>query len=389
MDMPLQPDDVTLNETVNYMGTVFLEPNYFDTVIPLANEYGLGEFVKIPSANVFRFNSANMTGSKLKTKEYILGSLMKITGLENPLLLLQTLLQDIARYIKIHQEMFGSYTGELMLRPGVDVQHRIRGTFLDFLKRENLLTLVPYFILTQTSQGYGHLDEIGTLYGLLWNNPKFVVAVALRSIGNDKDPLSIYILKNGFEILWNTVVEKENINVKFNSDIVRVKRHFKGGVDIFFQENFVQRKEQCGWLVWAAPMEEFFKVAADLSHEEFVLFRSQAPAVFSTSLVKMNSDIRNGPFVTFLENINSKAEHGVIVEVNAAGLKTPNIRRGEVQENWDKNNHLEKICSVLQLGKSFSDEKTLNAIIRSHYKDGFNASDVEILQTISWKYFPR
>lgn len=381
--------DVTIDGTVHYMGTVFLEPNHFDTVVPLAKEYGLGELIQIPSANVFRFNSGNMTGSKLRTKEYILGSLKKITGLENPLDIIQTLLQDMARYVKIHQEMFGSYTGELMLRPDVHVQHRIRGTFLDFLKRENLLTLAPYFLIAQSLQGYGYLDEIGTLYGLLWNNPKFVVTSALRAIGQDKDPLSVYILKNGFEILWNTIIKEENVKVKFNSDIVRVKRRYGGGVDIFLQKNFVRRKEKCGWLVWAAPMEEFFKVAAYVSHEEFTLFKNLAPSIFTSSLVKMTSDIRNGPYTAFLENLNNKVEHGVIGEGSAEGLKIPNIRQEEVQTKWDENNNQEKVCSVLQLGKRSSDERTLNTILATHYKDGFNASNVEILQTISWEYFPR
>ena len=34
-------------------------------------------------------------------------------------------------------------------------------------------------------------------------------------------------------------------------------------------------------------------------------------------------------------------------------------------------------------------EKTLNKILRKHFTDGFNATDFEILSTISWRYFPR
>ena len=136
-------------------------------------------------------------------------------------------------------------------------------------------------------------------------------------------------------------------------------------------------------------MEDFFKVAAYVSHEEFTLFKNLAPSIFTSSLVKMTSDIRNGPYTAFLENLNNKVEHGVIGEGSAEGLKIPNIRQEEVQANWDENNNQEKVTSVLQLGKSSSDEKSLNTILTSHYKDGFNASDVEILQTISWKYFPR
>ena len=171
--------DVSLDKEVNYMGSVFLEPNYFDTLVPLAKQYGAGDLVQIPSANMFRCNSGSEPGSKLRTQEYILGSLVNITGDQSPLNNIKKLLLDMGRYVKIHQEMFGSYPGELMPRPGTGVMYRIRGTFLDFLKRENLLSLVPYFLITQTVQGYGYLDEVGALYGLLWNNPRFVVTSAL------------------------------------------------------------------------------------------------------------------------------------------------------------------------------------------------------------------
>ena len=34
-------------------------------------------------------------------------------------------------------------------------------------------------------------------------------------------------------------------------------------------------------------------------------------------------------------------------------------------------------------------EKQLNDQLKRHYQEGFNATDVEILQTISWRYFPK
>ena len=380
--------DVTLENTVNYMGTVFIEPNYFDTVVPLAKQYGVGDLVQIPSANMFRYNSGFKPGSKLRTQQYMVGSLQNITGEEDPLSNVKQLLIDMGRYIKIHQEMFGSYKGELMPRPSADVLYRIRGTFLDFLKREKLLTLVPYFLITQTVQGYGYLDEVGALYGLMWNNPKFVVTSALRAVGQDKDPLSVYVLRDGFELIWKTIAEKEKLNIKFNSDIVRISRHHKGA-NIYLYKNFVRRRESCGFLIWAAPMEEYFKTVTDYGSDEFYIFETMAPVIFSSSLVKMTSDIRNGPYTAFLENINKKADHGIIVEASSGGLKTENIRQPDVMDQWDENNSREKTCTVLQLGRKFSNEKDLNSILTSHYKDHFNATDVEILQTISWEYFPR
>ena len=50
--------------------------------------------------------------------------------------------------------------GYLMKKPSVEVLDRTRGTFLEFLTRENLLPLSPIFLLAHTVQGYGYLDEV-------------------------------------------------------------------------------------------------------------------------------------------------------------------------------------------------------------------------------------
>ena len=61
---------------------------------------------------------------------------------------------------------------------------QINGTFMEFLARENLLALVPLFEGAHVIQGYGLLDEIPTLYGLIWNTPKFIRSLMARLTGN-------------------------------------------------------------------------------------------------------------------------------------------------------------------------------------------------------------
>ena len=70
-------------------------------------------------------------------------------------------------YSRLHKELFGDYEGDFMPRPSQDVLHRTRGTFLDFLKREDL---EPMKIVFKTST---------ELQGLLWNKPKFMYVYAL------------------------------------------------------------------------------------------------------------------------------------------------------------------------------------------------------------------
>ena len=84
-----------------------------------------------------------------------------------------------------------------MLQPTDEVLNRTSGTFADFLERNNLKTLIPLIERIHTTQGYGYLDEIGTLYGLMWNTPKFVITFGLRILGVDKDPFKVYIIMYG------------------------------------------------------------------------------------------------------------------------------------------------------------------------------------------------
>ena len=55
---------------------------------------------------------------------------------------------------------------------------------MEFLARENLLALVPLFEGAHVIQGYGLLDEIPTLYGLIWNTPKLIRSLMARLTGN-------------------------------------------------------------------------------------------------------------------------------------------------------------------------------------------------------------
>ena len=67
-----------------------------------------------------------------------------------------------------------------MLRPSEEVLVRTRGTLLDFPMREDLEAMKIAFKTSTELQGYGFVDEIGALYGLMWNKPKFMYAYALR-----------------------------------------------------------------------------------------------------------------------------------------------------------------------------------------------------------------
>ena len=379
--------DINYRGVPQHMGTHLADPNYFDNLIPLAQEYGAGDLVKIPTANVWASNSGSQPGSQLLTSQYILGSLVALTNSSSPQVNLGFLIQNVVRYVRLHKELFGSYSGDLMLQPSARVMVRLRGTILDFLTRENLLALVPIFKLSITQPGYGYLDETPALYGLIWNNPKLLIALALRALKKDEDPMSVYILGNGYENVWKRVVEKEGLNIQFDTDIYSIKRTYHGIDMKVWKDSYIQTT-RCDFLIWTPDMSHLLRALADASHKEWSIFRGLKTETYTTSLVNMRNERRNGPQSVFMENLDRKVEGGVALEASMMGYFAPGIRTKEGLAEYNANNSEMKTTTVYQLSKS-SDEQKLNNILRQHYTEGFNATDLEILNTISWRYFPR
>eukprot|EP00092_Neocalanus_flemingeri_P091632 GFUD01116212.1.p1 GENE.GFUD01116212.1~~GFUD01116212.1.p1 ORF type:complete len:158 (-),score=37.32 GFUD01116212.1:19-492(-) len=103
----------------------------------------------------------------------------------------------------------------------------------------------------------------------------------------------------------------------------------------------------------------------------------------------MRNSVRNGPYSAFMYNLDRKVEGAVTGEASMMGFLTPDIGTPEGIAEYNGNQSQLLTISVLQLGKEFQDEKTLNQILQDHYTKGFNATDLEILNTITWPYFPR
>ena len=63
--------------------------------------------------------------------------------------------KEVLKYpsFRVHNELFGGYEGDLMLKPDDATLNRVRGTFLDFLKREDLEPMKVIFKLSQEFTG--------------------------------------------------------------------------------------------------------------------------------------------------------------------------------------------------------------------------------------------
>ena len=97
-------------------------------------------------------------------------------GKLTPIQIIKLLVSATFRYVILHRKLFGKYTGDLMRKPNDTVLKRVSGTFKEFLEREGLKDLLPTFVILNAAQGYGYLDEIGALYGLMWNTPEYLAS---------------------------------------------------------------------------------------------------------------------------------------------------------------------------------------------------------------------
>ena len=79
------------------MGTIFAEPSYFDNMVPLAREYGVGDLLKMPSYPVFTTNDASSNSS---LGGYYLKEMEQFTNTDNSLINIGFALEKILKYIK-------------------------------------------------------------------------------------------------------------------------------------------------------------------------------------------------------------------------------------------------------------------------------------------------
>jgi len=139
-------------------------------------------------------------------------------------------------------------------------------------------------------------------------------------------------------------------------------------------------------------MKEYLRTAADATHEEWSLMKGLKPEIFTASLVNVQDARRNFVYNAYLANLNSDTaeEGGVTANFNMKLAQTLDLTTTEDLEAFNQNNLLiNQTFSVLQLAKRHTKEQALNNILKNLYFDGFGASSVEILQTISWEYFYR
>jgi len=371
-------------------GALLLYKNHEANVLQLAKQYGAKVLRTVDGTSKWQRNDDGPGSISPHPFDPVNKYLARLTNTTNYGVNMRVYYTSLLKYVQLHRELFGGYNDAnfFMPRPSPAVLYRARGTLLQFLTREDLLPLVPFFNGAMTLPGYGYVDEVSALYALIFVNPDYVASISYSALGIEAQyPYYLNVLEEGVENLFRRIVDQEGLKVHYNIEIRNIHRTPRA-VHLRLASDEQTRTEECDFLIWAAPASEYLSVLSDEHALEHSLLSGLKTSVYTSSLVNMNNVTRNGPVTVFGETLGTRAEHGVLLDVDNAGLQQPEIHKPERIAAYNRDNG-PRTAVVFQLGRRSASDQHLNAILRQHYGKGFNARDIEILSTRQWRYFPR
>ena len=149
----------------------------------------------------------------------------------------------------------------------------------------------------------------------------------LGVLRQDRELHTINVLKEGYEALWSTIVEREEVEVRYNVDIVGVTRTGYGGVTIHMWDTSILHHEHCDFMVWTPPMTDLLKVLHYPTRNEWDLFSRLQATVTTASVFTSKGLVRHTPYTVFVENVvRRRPEHEVTACFDWEGIASkPNV----------------------------------------------------------------
>jgi len=276
-----------------------------------------------------------------------------------------------------------------MDEPKPEVWKKINGTYLDFLKRNNLEALAPLLYASHSVQGYGRIDEIACLYGLMWNTPKLMKGLQARLTGTSNDT-GIYMLRSGFQTLWKNIVDVENINVTKNVEIIFVDRG-KGNVFIQMQIGNRSFLRNYDFLIWSPEMKTSLKFWLNKPTQESFYFSKTFPKYFTTALVNSEGTKKGPSPIDYLfDNINKKRESSLWAQRDSYAAIKGYSGADYINNTLESGNDgkTTRTTVTYQMSDKEPVDLELQNILKNSLKN-MNATDIEVREFKTWRYFPR
>jgi len=135
------------------------------------------------------------------------------------------LYEGVVRYLKLYESIFGNSPYYFQAELPQDKLEPLLIPFSEWIKNNHFEVLLPILTFAITSQGYGSLDQISTIQAMWWISPKlFEGVIQPRRHPVTKEPLLTWFYKPGWQVIWETILKKENIPVILNAQITSIQR---------------------------------------------------------------------------------------------------------------------------------------------------------------------
>eukprot|EP01084_Bolivina_argentea_P073697 133722_1 len=316
---------------VHEMGTCYAHPDYH-VIFDLIKEYDpQNELKGIPSRGMFGTHmNENENDHKEKHKEKHVDFTNWLLAQSEELAIPKefhwindkisgglAFIDAARKYCMIWKEIFGEQIKPKRYgfppRPRDEKQlERINCSFLQFVQNEGVDALIPFFVYSQTVQGYGVLDKIPAFYGLYWNNPQLVMAPVWTTI---IDHPAVFVVKKGFQSIIDQMAKKHKMNIIKNCQIQSIDRFLwdnkkktkiryliqkdkeeiaphpdvKDDIEIVFDEKEVEIEIECDYLILACGVKKALSFLSDATDREKEIFGALKSHTFCSAIYESST----------------------------------------------------------------------------------------------------
>jgi len=192
------------------------------------------------------------------------------------------------RYMQKHREIFGEGFNQYQFPPRLSEeqldQYGLRLPAEQWLMKNNMLALKSLLKFGLSAQGYGLLETMPAYYMLWWISADMLQGVleALQDKSGTKPPVKA-TLRNGFQALWETIAQAEDLKIRFGFGVTRIDRSGPS-IRIFGPQH---QELTTDWLILAVPIQENLNML-DATDDELVLFESQTSFAIKSTLWENN-----------------------------------------------------------------------------------------------------
>lgn len=285
----------------------------------------------------------------------------------------------LMKYHYLHRKIFGRYTGDFLPKPKDRFLPLLSLSIHDFLVKNKLQILIPFFKASYVSTGYGFLEKSPALYALWFISPVFLRQCFLGLVAHK--PIAC-VLPHGYQEVWEALVKQYKLHIEFNVDIKTIERNQSAAAVVIKGTNRITGKET-EWLaeelILTMPAKDSLSILQNPTADEVAAFSKQKASAFIASIISCGGDKR--------------LEHQRIVLPKNLNLGGPghvvNLRNSSACTTQHSSAHHGKLDLV---ALQYMDQGNYNlSELRESLKEELSAiglKDVEIGLQKEWSYFP-